>query len=189
MNRIVLASSSPRRAELIKQLGIPLVIHPSFIQETGIEKGNPQEIVLANAFEKAKCVATLYPNDFVIGADTIVVLNDKVFEKPRDKGEAAQMLKTFSGKRQYIFTGISIQNQLRNIIENYVEQSIVAFHDLSEAMIEAYLNSTNPLDKAGGYNIQDEASKQIIRSYEGSFTNIMGLPMTFLKARIAYYKD
>lgn len=175
MMSLILASSSPRRFEILARLGVPFTVVPADVEEhTGDEMG-PGKMVLHNARLKAEAVAARFPDRVVLAADTTVFLDGRILNKPRDWEEAWEMLRILSGKTHTVFTGFVIVGpQSPHFHEEGVE-SRVTFRELDDRTIRAYFEKVNPIDKAGAYGIQ-EGSDLIIERYEGSFTNIMGLP-------------
>lgn len=177
-SRFILASASPRRAELLKSLGIEFEIRPAMIDESQRAGETPRCLVMRLALEKARSVAE--PHCLVLGADTIVVLGDEIFGKPVSPNEATQFLKTLSGKTHEVITGFALLRGCNKIIVNEAETSLVSFRQLSDAQIQAYVNSGDPMDKAGAYGIQN-LGPDFIERIDGSLNNIIGLPIETLK--------
>ncbi len=173
--RIILASNSPRRREILSQLGVQYDVIPSDYEEKS-ENNNPYELVMLFAENKAKSVAeSIKEKALVIGADTIVY-KDEVMGKPKSKADAAGMLKKLSGSTHSVITGISvIQTPEMKIITDY-EETIVRFKDISESEIDAYVRSGEPADKAGAYAIQGLGSL-LVQGIEGCYFNVVGLPV------------
>jgi septum formation protein len=180
MSRLILASSSPRRIQLLREANFhPEVVSPE-VTELCCDYLTPSELTRFNARLKAATVATLHPEAVVLGADTIVALGSEVFGKPRDLDDARRMLRQLVGKRHEVITGIAmIAVNARRIILRAVS-SMVTFRSLSETEIERYMKIVNPLDKAGAYAAQDSANV-IIERINGSFTNVVGLPMELVR--------
>lgn len=170
----ILASKSPRRKELLKQIISEFTIIPSNVDEF---KYSLDKLSLVKALEIAKD----YPNDIIISADTIVILNDKVFGKPQSKEEAFKMLSELSNKMHEVKTIYTIFCEKLDISHTSVITSKVYFNALSNDLIESYIASGSPLDKAGAYGVQDNDKYHIIDHIEGSYTNIVGLPVDELK--------
>lgn len=172
--RIILASNSPRRREILSQLGVQYDVIPSDYEEKS-ENNNPYKLVMLFAENKAKSVAeSIKEKALVIGADTIVY-KDEVMGKPKSKADAAGMLKKLSGSTHSVITGISvIQTPEMKIITDY-EETIVRFKDISEGEIDAYVRSGEPEDKAGAYAIQGLGSL-LVQRIEGCYFNVVGLP-------------
>ncbi|MCL2234263.1 MAG: Maf family protein [Firmicutes bacterium] len=177
MQKIILASASPRRFELLNGLGnLILEVIPSNIDESGFEALEPHVLAMTLAEKKAKAVQEkLENNDFpILGADTIVVTDGEVLGKPKNENEAREFFKKLCGKSHNVITGVSVV--LKNNVETDFEKTIVAFKSYDETIIEPYLKSKKPFDKAGGYGIQDEELKDLIESIEGDINNVIGLP-------------
>ena len=175
--KIVLASKSPRRAALLKQIGFEFSILASDIDENGEEHSIPEVHVLELAHKKAEKVAETINDGIIIGADTIVVLNDKILGKPKNTGQAAQMLRELSGKTHIVFTGFSILEKPTGKYVNEYVRTRVSFRDLSEDEINAYLETDSPYDKAGAYGIQDFSAIFVDKIY-GCYFNVMGFPIS-----------
>lgn len=180
MKKIILASGSPRRKEILTSMGVEFDVVKSDIDEKSSDGTKPNILAMALAFEKANSVAINNVNDFVLGADTIVAIDGIVLGKPRDKDEATKFLKLLSGRTHEVITGFSIicLNEKIKIID--CEVSEVKFKKLSDIEIDEYVNDDEPYDKAGGYAIQGKASK-FIESYHGDYDNIVGIPKDKLK--------
>ena len=177
MKKIILASDSPRRHELMKSAGFSFDIIPAQKEEIIQENAAPKEAVIVLALQKAKEVFALNPDCIIIGADTIVAIDGEILGKPRDKAEAFAMLKKLSGRTHSVFTGVAICETNRN--ETFAEQTKVEFYDLSDDEINAYIETREPFDKAGAYGIQGKGSL-LIKSISGDYYNIMGLPIAKL---------
>lgn len=170
----ILASASPRRRELLQQIDASFEVKVSSVEE--VTGGNlaPAEIVVENAVRKAKAVAEAFPGDAVLGADTIVFLDGRVYGKPKDGEEAKAMLRALAGREHEVATGIAWVHAGEVFTD--VETTRVFFAPLTEEAIDAYVKAGEPLDKAGAYAIQGRAA-QFIESIEGSFSNVVGLPL------------
>ena len=175
-NKIILASKSPRRKQLLKQIDFDFEVVTSQINEDLNLDLKPFLFVEHYANLKAQNVANEYQNSWVIGADTIVVFNNKIFGKPKDKKESYSMLKRLSGNTHEVFTGISIHHQNKGITHTFHEKTTVEFNTLNDDSISYYINTYNTLDKAGSYGIQDWLSA-FIKGIDGCFYNVMGLPL------------
>jgi septum formation protein len=180
---LILASASPRRRELLGQLGREFKIVPSSAAEIQPSQLSPGEIARANAFRKAMAVALKNPEALVIGMDTVVALGNEVFGKPVDLEDAHRMLSRLQNRLHTVVTGvclIHIQTRRRMV---FAELTDVRFRALSEAQIRQYHAQVNPLDKAGAYGIQ-EKGELIVESISGSFSNVVGLPLERLEVEL-----
>lgn len=171
---IILASQSPRRKQLLHKIYDDFTIIPSHIDEM---KYPLDQLSLA----KANDISANYPNDLIIAADTLVFLGDEVLGKPQSVNEAKEMLRKLSNKPHEVKTIYSIVNKEKNLSFTRTITSKVYFNKLSEDLISSYVDSGSPLDKAGAYGIQDNDNFHIIDHIEGSYTNIMGLPVDELR--------
>ena len=178
--RLILASASPRRKELLASLGVEFAIIPAEVVEHEAPDADPRAMVRHNAALKADWVAARYPQATVIGADTTVFVGQTVLNKPRDAAEARSMLRRLSGTQHTVFTGLAIRRQSDGLSLERGVASEVTFKLIDEATIELYLSRVHTLDKAGGYAIQ-EASELIIAGFTGSLSNIVGLPLEEMK--------
>ncbi len=186
-NRLILASASPRRKELLRSMRIPFqVVVPEVIEKEDT-RGDPRNIVLHNAQLKADAVIKSFPRNLILAADTVVFFNDHILHKPKDLEDARSMLKLLSDNTHFVYTGICLRNQTENVTIDHCELSEVRFRKLDDAIIDAYLAKVNPLDKAGGYAIQ-EHPELIIAEYKGYMSNIMGLPIEFIYSLIRKLK-
>ncbi len=174
--KFILASKSPRRRYLLKQAGLNFVVVPSRVDESNISIRNPKAYVLKLAELKAKDVAQNYPESWVIGADTIVVIGDSILGKPRSRNDAHQMLSKLSGQTHQVYTGFAICCKARKKLFSQVVKTDVIFKELSEEEIQWYINTPEPFDKAGAYAIQGIGTF-LVRSIHGSYTNVVGLPV------------
>ena len=178
--RLILASASPRRKELLASLGVEFAIIPAEVVEHEAPDADPRAMVRHNAALKADWVAARHPQATVIGADTTVFVGQTVLNKPRDAAEARSMLRRLSGMQHTVFTGLAIRRQSDGLSLERGVASEVTFKSIDEATIELYLSRVHTLDKAGGYAIQ-EASELIIAGFTGSLSNIVGLPLEEMK--------
>lgn len=174
---LILASKSPRRKELLKQIGIPFVVVVSDAEEVSGNSWTPTALVVENAKRKARAVAEKYPDSPVLGADTVVSSEGKIFGKPKDKDEARKMLTALSGKMHEVTTGLALIN--RNEIRTTNVTTKVFFDTMTKADIDAYIATEEPMDKAGAYAIQGKAAR-FIEKIEGSYSNVVGLPLNAL---------
>lgn len=171
---LILASRSPRRAELLAAAGFAFDVLAVDVDETPRAGESPRDYVERLAVEKAQAVAALRPGEVVVGADTTVVVDGRILEKPRDAADAAAMLRALSGRAHEVLTGVAVVASGR--IRTGVESTLVWFDPLSDADIAHYVASGEPMDKAGAYGIQGWASRFIPR-IEGSYANVVGLPV------------
>lgn len=177
--KVILASASPRRKEILQNTKLNFDIQKSDIEEVILENESPEDMVVRLAYEKAFDVAKRNTDRLVIGADTIVALDNEVLGKPKDQNEAYQMIKRLSNKTHKVITGISLINLKENkIIKDYVV-SFVTFKDLSEDSIKDYINTNESLDKAGAYGIQGYGAL-LVKNIQGDYFNIVGLPISKL---------
>lgn len=178
--RLILASASPRRKELLASLGVSFEIVPAAVTEHEAPDADPREMVKHNAALKADWVSARHPDATVIGADTTVFIGRTVLNKPRDLSEAAAMLRLLSGRTHTVFTGLAIR-RLGDVLKlDTGAASDVTFKPLNDATIALYLSRVHTLDKAGGYAIQEHGDL-IVAGYTGSLTNIVGLPLEEMK--------
>jgi septum formation protein len=173
---LLLASASPRRRELLAQLGVPFEIVTAQVTEHEAPDSDPRHLVQHNAALKAEWVSARHPDAIVLGADTTVCIDNHVLNKPADLAEARAMLRRLSGRTHSVFTGLALRCGADGLRVDEIVESQVTFKPLQEASITEYLECVHTLDKAGGYAIQ-ERSDLIIASYSGSLTNIVGLPV------------
>jgi len=174
--RLILASKSPRRKYLLNQAGLKFDVIPSHFDERTIEFRSPREYVCSLARSKARDIATNEPDSWVIGADTIVLINGRVLGKPRGKTAARQMLLSLSGQTHQVYTGYTICCANRSIEITDAVSTDVTFKVLSNDEIEWYIHTDEPFDKAGAYAIQGLGTF-LVKSIDGSYTNVVGLPV------------
>lgn len=173
---IVLASASPRRSELLESAGIAFSVAPADIDEESLPQEDPVDYVLRLAEEKAKATAASVPGRFFIGADTIVLCDGEIMGKPKDHDDAQRMLKKLSGVRHEVVTGYAVYDKERHGATRDAVRTRVLFKSLRDEEIESYIATGCPFDKAGAYAIQGGAA-YMVRSIEGSYTNVVGLPL------------
>ena len=180
---MILASASPRRTELLRQLSLDFQIIPSVATEVFDEHLSPLELCQLNAHRKARVIAKKHPDALVLGADTLVFLEGDIMGKPADIAEARRMLGRLQGRAHQVVTGVSLIH-LRALRERtFAASTDVTFHPLTPEQINVYLSKTNPLDKAGAYAIQEHGDT-IVSEISGSFSNVVGLPIEMLKEEI-----
>jgi septum formation protein len=182
-NSLILASSSPRRQDLLRQAGIAFQVHAAHINEDQIAGEDPREYALRLAREKAKAVAAHYPRSYVLGADTIVVVAGEVLGKPKDHADAARMLRLLSARGHEVTTAVSLLAPGTVAPDARMETRActtkVYFRELTEDEIQQYVASGEPMDKAGAYAIQGGASRWTDR-IEGEWSNVVGLPLSLV---------
>lgn len=177
--KLILASGSERRNELLSWLGIAFDVMVSGFDEASIYEIDPEKLVKRLAFEKAKVVAVELGEGLVIGADTIVFLDGEIIGKPKDKKDAQRILRKLSGKTHWVYTGVCVINADSDKSECGVEKTAVSFRNLSDKEIKDYVATGEPLDEGGGYAIQMGA-KDFVEKVDGSYTNVVGLPLGLL---------
>lgn len=175
MKNLILASSSPRRKELLENLHLSFDIFSSDVDESFDSNLLPEEVVMELATRKANAVFMKNPDSYVIGSDTIVVFDGKILGKPQDEMDAFHMLKLLSGKQHDVYTGVSIL--CPNGSSTFFEKTEVSFWELSDEEIKAYVQSGEPLDKAGAYGIQQFGS-MLVKKIKGDFFAVVGLPVS-----------
>jgi septum formation protein len=183
-DKIILASSSPRRKELLAALGLVFdVIHPTS-DETVSGNEAPEDFVLRVSAEKASSVSGGLGEGFiVIGADTIVVIDGEILGKPGDPGEASSMLRKLSGKEHHVYTAFSIVRPKNELLHSEIVDTLVRVKPLAASEIEGYIKTGEPMDKAGAYGIQGIGSF-MVTAIEGSYSNVVGLPVEELTAAL-----
>ncbi|MBT3216092.1 MAG: septum formation protein Maf [Candidatus Marinimicrobia bacterium] len=174
---IILASESPRRKQLLDQIDIKCTVIPSEIEEEKPKRENPMDYAVRLASAKASAIAKTHPDGLVIGADTIVVLNDEILGKPADRNDAIRILSKLSGKTHTVITGVSIQSINHKVASDFYEETTVSFKNINDSDIYKYIDTYKPFDKAGSYGIQDPFTVWI-RSINGCFFNVMGFPLS-----------
>ncbi len=189
MKKLILASKSPRRIELIQRLGIPFEVTSKETDETFDKSLTPQENVIKTAYQKAKAVyddLTDTADIVVLGVDTVVVFEDKLLTKPIDRADAFNIIRMLSGKTHYVLSGAALLSNDKTY--TFHEKSAVEFMDLADTEINAYLNIPEPYDKAGAYGIQGTGGL-FIKGIQGCYYNIMGLPLNklYLALRDEYH--
>lgn len=183
---IVLASSSPRRKEILQSFHVKLTVHPSAIDESFLWNKDNIELGTSHlALEKALEAKKSYPSHVIIGADTVVSLHDEVLGKPRDKEQARYFLKNLSGRTHKVISGCAIIKGSRNTC--LTDTTYVTFYSLSDDQIEAYLRTNIWTDKAGGYAIQGGCGSLLVKSIHGCFFNVIGLPLGKMQEPLAEY--
>lgn len=174
---LVLASASPRRQELLRNAGIPFEVQPAHTPEDPLAGEGAKECAERLSREKALAIAEQRPNDVVLGADTVVVIDGQILGKPTNAADAARMLRMLSGREHQVITGICLVTSGRCSVAS--EITVVAMSEISEREIADYIASGEPMDKAGAYAIQGIASRWIPR-IEGDYSNVVGLPVALV---------
>jgi septum formation protein len=181
---LILASASPRRLELLRQLGVDFRVVPSDASEIHSDQLTAREASQINAYRKARAVAKRYPDALVLGADTMVYLETALFGKPGSLEQAYEMLQRLQGRTHQVVTSICLLN-LRNHRQSiFTDTTDVTFRPLDAVQIRRYLTQVNPLDKAGAYAIQENGDL-IVEKISGSYTNVVGLPVERLREELA----
>ena len=176
MPPIILASASPRRSDLLRQLGIEFKVVTSPVPEIHHEDLTAQEVSQINAYRKARAVAKRFPDILVLGADTLVHLGTRIFGKPSSAEEAYEMLEQLQGRTHRVVTAMCLLHLREHRQRVVVESTEVIFKPMDGVAIRRYLALVDPLDKAGGYAIQEETDL-IVERISGSYTNVVGLPL------------
>ena len=171
---LILASASPRRAELLRNAGISFIVEPAHIAEQPLPQEQPLQYAQRLARDKARAVFGRHSDNVVLGADTVVVVDEHLLEKPRDAQDAASMLGLLSGRSHQVITGVCLV--AKGYEQNEAEITEVRFSTLSESEIASYVETGEPMDKAGAYAIQGMASRWVER-IDGCYFNVVGLPV------------
>ncbi|MCP4658977.1 MAG: septum formation inhibitor Maf [bacterium] len=184
--RLILASGSPRRRELLDRLGFAFTVRPVVIDESPQDGESPSEYVLRLARAKAQAIAE--PGELVLAADTVVVEGETLLGKPRDPADARRMLRRLSGKEHTVVTGVALCDRQRALQVAVVESTLVRFAELSEEEIAWYVETGEPLDKAGAYAVQGLGAL-FVEAIDGNYSNVVGLPLpaTYRLLRHARY--
>jgi septum formation protein len=182
---LILASASPRRAELLRQLEVDFQVIAGNATEFAHDFLSPLEICQLNAHRKARVVAKKNPDSLVLGADTLVFLERKIFGKPQDHAEAQTMLTQLQGQTHQVVTGVCLMHLRVHHEQVFAVSTNVTFRPLTETQIADYLAKINPLDKAGAYAIQ-EHGEMIVADISGSYSNVVGLPLEKLNEELQW---
>ena len=177
MRKIILASGSPRRRELLKDLGIEFEIYKPDVDESRLENERPEDLCLRLSRLKAKSGAERFPDSIIIAADTIVVIDNKILGKPKDREDAFNMLKILQGREHEVITGVSVAQNEKII--SHAEHTLVKFIELSDSEIREYISCGESDDKAGAYAIQGRGAA-LIEGINGDYFNVVGLPLCSL---------
>ena len=173
---LILASKSPRRRTLLEQAGLRFSVKPSTVDEDEIAVSGPENYVSVLAEAKAADISKQYPESWVIGADTIVLIDNTILGKPGSRREARTMLKRLNGQTHHVLTGYAIQCRAKNRMFLEVVKTAVLFKQLTDEEIEWYIHTKEPFDKAGAYAIQGLGTF-LVKQINGSYTNVVGLPV------------
>ncbi len=180
-HELILASKSPRRKDLLEQLGIPIKVYPSNVDEKKMPKDSKskeseKKYALDLSYLKAKNTAEQYPNDWVLGADTIVVINKNILGKPRSDTDALNMLKQLNNREHIVYTAFCLLHKKRQKKVSCVVETRVCFKNCTDEELEWYIGTKEPFGKAGGYAIQEKGAF-LVKSIVGSYSNVVGLPV------------
>lgn len=177
LGRLVLASASPRRSDLLRQVGLAPEVVPSHVQEE-ITKSEPDLVVMELSWQKAEDIARLYGREqvAVLGADTVVAVDGMILGKPGDAGDAVRMLKLLQGRTHQVYTGVTLIACDGQGSVTFAERTDVSVYPMSDEEIDGYVESGEPFDKAGGYGIQG-CFAAYIRKIDGDYNNVVGLPV------------
>ncbi|HVI09156.1 MAG TPA: Maf family protein [Candidatus Binatia bacterium] len=176
---LVLASASPRRQELLRHAGIPFTVAPANIDETPRPGESARDCAERLAREKSLAVFRTRPDDYVLGADTVVVVDEEILNKPVDAEDAGRMLRLLSGRTHAVITGVCLLGPAFPCAGSRSETTLVTMTEISEQEIRDYIKTGEPMDKAGAYAIQGMASRWIPR-IEGDYSNVVGLPVAMV---------
>ena len=179
---LVLASASPRRQELLREAGISFEVLPAHIMEHPLPGEGAKQCAERLAREKALAVAGQRPNDVILGADTVVVVDGEMLAKPTDAADAARMLRLLSGRTHQVITGVCVVRSGQWAVES--ETTLVAMNEIPEKEIAEYIATGEPMDKAGAYAIQGGASRWIPR-IDGDYSNVVGLPVALVERMLS----
>ena len=180
---LILASASPRRAELLRLFHLRFRVLPGSVEEVAHEHLSPLEVCQLNAHRKARAVAKKIPDALVLGADTLVFLDGEILGKPRNLADARRMLGKLQGRTHQVVSGVCLMHLRAHRERIFAVSTDVLFHPLDEKQIRAYLARIHPLDKAGAYAIQ-ESGEMIVSEISGSYSNVVGLPLERLRAEL-----
>ena len=185
---LILASASPRRAELLQQHRFPFTIWAPNAAELAPEHLTPREAALVNAHRKARLAAKRFPDALVLGADTVVCLGTRAYGKPATLADAERMLRDLAGRTHQVITGVCLIHSRGRRERLFAETTDVTFRPVSVHRLREYLSLIEPLDKAGAYAIQDHGD-MIVERYDGSLSNVIGLPVERLREELAHWDE
>ena len=173
----ILASASPRRQQLLQEIGLQFDVIPGDVNENFLRNEAPVEYVTRMSREKSNTISTKKPDSWVLAADTIVVIDGEILGKPQTRDEARDMLMKLSGRKHRVVTGFTIEKKSVNVLMSDTVESTVLFKMIEKDELEWYVNSSEPYDKAGAYAVQGMAG-YFVKEIHGSYTNVVGLPLT-----------
>jgi septum formation protein len=182
---IILASNSPRRRDLLRQVGLSFSIDPADVDESVRVGESPESYALRVALDKARGAASRAEEGMVIAADTIVVLDERILGKPKDHNDAVRMLTLLSGRVHEVVTGLAVLSVADGSVHSGIARTRVWFRELSPQTVEAYVRSGEPLDKAGAYGIQEKGAL-LVKKIDGCYFNVVGLPLSLLAELLQY---
>lgn len=177
LSSFILASASPRRQQLLREIGLQFDVIPGDVNEDFLLDELPVDYVTRMSREKSYAIAEQMPDAWVLGADTIVIIDGEVLGKPQTRENAREMLKKLSGREHRVITGFTIVKKSAQTVVSQVVESSVAFKEIEMDEMEWYINSPEPYDKAGAYAVQGMAG-YFVKEIHGSYTNVVGLPLT-----------
>lgn len=180
---LILASASPRRVELLRQIVFRFKVVASAASECEHEQFTAWEVAQLNAYRKARLIAKKHPDHLVLGADTVVCRGTKFFNKPLDEADACRMLHELSGRMHDVVTGVCLVHLRSHRQALFCDSTTVTFRRLTPQRIREYVATARPLDKAGAYGIQDQG-ELLVEDISGSYTNVMGLPVERLREEL-----
>ncbi|MBJ8028321.1 nucleoside triphosphate pyrophosphatase [Bacillus cereus group sp. N21] len=186
MKKLILASGSPRRKELLELAGVPFEIVVSEIEETIGAYSSPADIVMSLALQKASAVVENHEDSVVLGADTIVTYESRILGKPKDEAEAKEILQLLSGKIHEVYTGVALISKEKTV--TFYERTEVTFWELTEEEVDAYIATKEPLDKAGSYGIQGKGSI-FVQHIQGDYYSVVGLPIARLVRELKQFDN
>ncbi len=178
---LILASKSPRRRQLLEMMNLEFTCEPADIVENIPEGTAPGEAVKLLAHQKAAAVAGKHPSDMILGSDTIVTIDGQILGKPKDEAEAAVMLRTLSGRKHIVYTGVSLISPAGE--DTFATETVVEFYPLTEGEIADYIATGDPMDKAGAYGIQGPGCV-LVKGIDGDYFSVMGLPIAEVVRRL-----
>nr|WP_321464685.1 Maf family protein [uncultured Desulfobulbus sp.] len=178
---LILASNSPRRREFLEQLGLQFSVVPAHIDETPLPDESPEAFARRMALAKAQVLADQHPECSIVAADTVVALGETIFGKPADPTEALSILIQLQGVTHKVITGVAVLCKTRSVQELTSETTAVTFSRFDREILQAYVDTGDPMDKAGAYGIQGQGTF-LVHSISGSYSNVVGLPVSQLLA-------